>query len=223
MNNVDVFSAVSDPLTSLGLTILNFIPELVASVVILVVGVFVALVLSRLVTQIINALKIDSILAKAGIEKYLQRTGLQLNSGKFLGEFVKWFLFFVFLVAAADILGLDRLSEFLLTVINYLPDVLVAVLILLVGLIAAHFLHRFVMHSVKAAGLMSAKFLAGAARWVIIIFAILAALSQLGIAQYFISTLFTGFVAAAAIALGLAFGLGGKDTAKDLIDDIRKK
>jgi len=220
--NLDIFQAVSDPLNNLGLTLIEFIPALVAAVVVLVVGVFISLILSRLVTQIVNALRIDNLLSKIGIDKPLQRAGLKLDPGKFLGEVVKWFLFFVFLLATADILGLDRLSEFLISVLVYLPNVIVAILILLVGLIAAHFTQRFVMHSVKAAGLMSSRFLGGVARWVILVFAILAALSQLGIAQYFISTLFTGFVAAVAIALGLAFGLGGKEAAKDLIDEIKK-
>lgn len=215
--------SVVDPLNSLGIQLARFVPTLFGAVLMLIIGAAISVFLSKLVMQVVNAIRLDKLLSKIGFERPLERAGLHLNSGKFAGEVVKWFLFFVFLLAAADILGLDRVSDFLLEVLAYLPNVVVAILILLVGLIAGHFLHRFVMNSVKAAGLMSAHFLAGVARWVVVVFAILAALGQLGIASYFISTLFTGFVAALAIALGLSFGLGGKDAARDLIDQVRKR
>ncbi|MEA2113739.1 MAG: hypothetical protein U9P63_03760, partial [Patescibacteria group bacterium] len=147
---------------------------------------------------------------------------LKLDSGKFIGELVRWFFIVVFMMAATDILGLSQVTDFLKQVILYIPQLMVAVLILLAAILIANFLEKLVKASVEAAGLKSANFLASVTKWAILIFAILAALLQLGVVPALIQTIFTGIVAALVISAGLAFGLGGKEMAVQILSKLKK-
>jgi len=136
---------------------------------------------------------------------------------------VRWFFIIVFLVAAIDVLGLEQVNAFLREVVLlYLPNVIVAALILVVAAFIADVMKRIVVSSAKAAEVPSPGLLGGITKWAIWVFAILAALYQLGIAGVFAQTLFTGFVAMLAIAGGLAFGLGGRDAAARYIEKLKR-
>jgi len=207
---------------SLWLGVIGFVPNLVIALIIFVIGWVIASVLGRVVSQIVKALKVDGALASAGFEDIMAKAGFGLNTGYFIGELVKWFIIVVFLVAAFDVLGLSQVTIFLKDVVLlYLPNVFVAALILLAAALIAQFTQRVVAGSAKAAGISSAHFLGGVSRWAIWIFAILAAISQLGIAGVFAQTLFTGVVVALSLAIGLSFGLGGKDAAAKYIDRLK--
>lgn len=202
--------------------LIGFIPKLVVSLVIFLVGWALAVIISRAVEQIIRALKVDSALQGLGFENVLRRGGFKLDSGGFIGGLVRWFFIVVFLVAAVDVLGLLQVNLFLReTVLLYIPNVIVAALILVVAAVLAEAVQKLIKGSVRAAGMPSAAFLGGVTRWAIWIFAILAALFQLGIAGPFVQTIFTGFIAMLTIAGGLAFGLGGRDAAAKYIDRLR--
>jgi len=150
-------------------------------------------------------------------------SAFSLNSGAFLGMLVKWFFILVFLVAALEVLGLTQVTMFLTAVVlGYLPRVIVAVLILLVAAVIAEAAQRLVAGSARAANMRSANFLGSIARWAIWIFAILAALDQLGVTP-FVQTLFTGVVVALALAFGLSFGLGGQQAASRFIDKMQSE
>ena len=208
---------------SLWLGVAGFLPKIVLAVLVFVIGWIVAVTLGKLASQIIGFFKVDKVLQKTGIEEPLARGGLRLNSGQFIGGLVRWFFLIVFLVASVDILGLDQVNAFLRDVVLlYLPNVIVAALILLASALLADALQRIVASSAKAARLGSASFLGGVTKWSIWIFAILAALYQLGVAGPFVQTLFTGFIAMLSIAGGLAFGLGGKEAASRTIDRLRR-
>lgn len=206
----------------LWLGVVSFVPTLVVAVVIFVIGWIVGAVLCRLVAQVVQSLKVDNALRSAGLEDVLSRSGFSLNSGAFLGGLVKWFVIIVFLVAALDVLNLNQVNIFLQEVVLlYLPQVIVAVLILLVAAVIADVMQNLVVGAAKAAELRSAQLLGRATKWAIIIFAILAAVNQLGVATAFVQTLFTGVVVAIALAIGLAFGLGGQQAAADYLDKVR--
>ncbi|MFC1625368.1 hypothetical protein ACFL1O_00605 [Patescibacteria group bacterium] len=206
---------------SLWLGVADFLPRLVLAIIVFVIGWIIALTLGRLASQIIGFFKIDKVLQRTGIEEPLARGGLRLNSGAFIGGLVKWFFLVVFLLASFDILGLDQIKGFLRDVLVYLPNVIVATLILLAAALLADVLQRVVVSSAKAAKLMSASLLGGVVKWSIWLFAILTALYHLGIAGPFVQTLFTGFIAMLSIAGGLAFGLGGRDAASKFIEKLR--
>ncbi len=213
---------VANSLQTLWVGVIGFIPELIVALIIFVIGWIIASLLARAVEQVIAAVKLDSALRGAGVEATLTRAGFTLNSGRFLGALVKWFIIVVFLVAALDVLQLDQVTMFLRQVVlGYLPQVIVAVLIMLVAVVIAEAMRKVVVGSAKAAGLRSAGFLGAVTKWAIWIFALLAALLQLGIAVTFLQTLFTGVVVALSLAFGLAFGLGGQSAASRYLDHLQ--
>lgn len=204
--------------------IVSFVPNLIIAVLIVIIGWLVGALIGRVVSQIIRSLKIDEALRKAGVEDSLARGGVMLNSGNFVGALVKWFIIVVFLVGAFDVLGLSRVNTFLQEVVlYYLPQVIVAVLILLVAAVIGDVMQKVVTTSARTAELRSARFLGTITRWSIWIFAILAALYQLGIAAAFIQTIFTGFIVALSLAVGLSFGLGGQEAAARFLEKTRQE
>jgi len=213
---------ITSSLQSLWVGFINFLPGFLGAVIIFIIGWIIASALGKLSAQIIRVLRIDGILERMGLKKSLERANLNLDSSKFISELVRWFFIIVFLMTATNILGLVQVTDFLLKVLLYIPQLIVAVLILLAAVLIADFLQKLVKASVDAAGFSSANTLAAITKWSILIFAILAALLQLGIAPALIQTIFTGFIAALVISSGLAFGLGGKDFAASILDKFRK-
>ncbi len=201
-----------------------FLPTLIIAVIIVVIGWIVGSLLGRVVSQVIKSVNVDQALRKAGVEETLQKGGVHLNSGNFIGGLVRWFVIVVFLVAAFDVLGLVQVNQFLYNVVLlYMPNVIVAVLVLLLAAVIGDALQRIVSASARTAGLRSSALLGVVARWTIWIFGLLVALSQLGIAAPFIQTLFTGVVVALSLALGLSFGLGGQEAAARFIEKTRQE
>jgi len=200
----------------------SFLPTLVFALIVFIIGWFIAVWLGWVIAEAVRALRVDHALKQAGVDEVVSRAGYKLDSGEFVGGLVKWFVILVFLIASLQVLGLMQVTFFLQQiVIGYLPNVIVAVLILLSGAVIAQVSEGVVAGSARAAGITSAGFVGTMARWSIWIFAILAALSQLQIAQAILQTLFTGVVVALALAFGLSFGLGGQDAAARFIERTR--
>ena len=221
-----VFNTWADVLSqsfqSLFYGVVAFIPNLVVAIIIFIVGWLVGVGLGRVVEQIVNSLRVDQALKSTGIERVLSRAGFELSSGKFLGFLVEWFFIIVFLVASLDVLHLTTVNLFISDVVlGYLPQVIVAVLILLVAAVVAEAAERVVAGSARAAALHSAGFLGKVARYAIWIFAILAALTQLNVATGLIQALVQGIIIAVALAVGLAFGLGGQASAAKYLDHLQ--
>ncbi len=201
-----------------------FIPNLVVAIVIFIVGWLVGAGLGRVVAQIVASLRIDQALRSTGLERLLSRAGFTLDSGAFLGVLVKWFFIIVFLVASLDVLNLSTVNLFISDVVlGYLPQVIVAVMILLIAAVVAEVAERVVVGSAKAAALHSAGFLGKVARYAIWIFALLAALTQLNVATGLIQALFQGIIIAASLAIGLAFGLGGQASAARYLEHLHSE
>lgn len=213
---------ITTSLQTLWTGFIGFLPSLLGAIVVFIIGWMIATLLGKLATQIMQTLRIDQILSKMNLKRNLERANLKLDSGKFIGELVRWFFIVVFMMAATDILGLTQVTDFLKQVLLYIPQLMVAVLILLAAILIANFLEKLVRASVEAAGLGSANFLAMVTKWSILVFAILAALLQLGIVPALIQTIFTGLVAALVVSIGLAFGLGGKEIAAQILDRTRR-
>ena len=205
-----------------------FLPMLVFAIVVFIIGWIVGSIVGRFIAQIVKALKVDQALRNAGMEEAVERAGYKLDTGAFVGGLFKWFIIVVFLLASLEILGLTQVTLFLdQIVLFYLPQVLVAVLILLAGAVIGQVVQNVVTGSARAAGITSAGFVGALARWAIWIIAIIAALTQLGIATGILNTLFMGIVVALALAFGLAFGLGGQEAAarwlNRMSDEMRNK
>jgi hypothetical protein len=201
-------------------SVANFVPFLLGALLVFIIGWIIAVALGKLVEQVVRALRVDSLLAKLEFEKTLERGGWRLNSGAFVGGLVRWFLIIVFLLASVNILGLSQVSDFLTQVLLYLPNVVVAALILIIAALVAEAVERLARGSVEAAGFRG-SLIGVVARWAIWLFAFVAAPQQLGVATALLQTVVTGLVAALAIAVGLSFGLGGKDAAAGFIERVR--
>lgn len=214
---------IGESFQSIWLGVMSFVPSLIMAVIVFMIGWIVASLLEKVISQTVKALMFDKALRAAGVEEVLSKGGLHLNAGAFLGGLVRWFVVVVFLVASLEVIGLTQVTVFLRDVVlGYLPQVIVASLVLLVGAVLADTMDRVVTTSARAADMRSAGFLGGISRWSIWLFALIVALSHLGIAPQFMYTLFTGVVAMLALAGGLAFGLGGKEAASRFIERLRE-
>ena len=214
--------AVQGSFFDLWYTVGMYLPKILAAVAVFVIGWLVATILYRIVIEVAKVLRIDDALKGAGLNDAAKEAGFKLEAGKFIAMLVMWFVTLVFLVASLDILGLRTVTVFLQQVVLlYLPQVMIAALILILAAIVADMVKKVIVGSARAAGAHAANLAGSVAKWSIWIFGILAALNQLGIASSFIQTLFTGFVIALSLAFGLAFGLGGKEAAARAIEAIR--
>ncbi len=207
----------------LWITVANFLPSLLGALAVFVIGLIVAAVLEKVVERVVYYIRLDALLKKLGVEAIIERAHMKLNSGLLAGRIVYWFFVLAFLLAASDILGFFTLSAFLRDVLQYVPQVLVAMLILLAALMLAGFLRGLVRASVMSANLHGAKGLGTLTWWVVVIFGLLTALVQLGVAVSIINTLITGLIAMLSLAGGLAFGLGGKEMAAKWLQKLENE
>lgn len=207
-------TAIFNALTNAVNLILTFIPRLIGFLIILIVGLIIAALLARAVTFLLRKVGFDRVSNRIGLTRFEQRMGLQMDTAGILGRIVYWFILLIFLVAAADALGVPAVSNILNTMVAYIPNVFVAVLVLFLGTLAATVVADLVRGAVASANIGNPKIFAGIARWAIIGFAALVALEQLQITPTLINELFGAIVAAVAIAFGLAFGLGGQEAAR---------
>lgn len=224
MNGVETLGeAITVSLLGLGEKLVNFIPVFLGALLVFLAGWIVAIALGKLVEQVLRTLRIDKAIEKMGYGNKLEEVGIGPGVSSIIGGIVKWFFILVFLMAATDILHLVEVTSFLNSIILYIPNVAVAVVILSVVFLLGNFVYGIVKGSTRAAGVMSATLLATISKWSIIIFGIFAALIQLGIAPSLVSTIFIGVVAMLALAGGLAFGLGGKEEAQIILRKLREE
>lgn len=201
-----------------------YVPMVLVAILVLILGWIVAGILKGMTIKLFKALKVNEALDKAGLDTLTARAGHELNAGKFMGTLVKWFVIAVFFIVALDILNLTEVTSFVReVVIGYLPKVIVAVLILMVAMIIANVASGAVASAVRASGARKPAFFEKLTYYAIITFAVLAALNQLEIAPELVQTLFMGIVFALSLALGLSFGLGGKDAAGRYVDSLTKR
>jgi Conserved TM helix len=194
--------------------VLTFIPRIIGFLIILIVGLIVAYFVAKAVTFLLRKVGFDRLSDRIGLSRIEQRMGVTMDPAGVLGRIVYWFILLIFLVPAADALGLPAVSNILNTLVAYLPNVFVAILVLFLGTLLATFLADIVYGAVASAKIGSPGILAGIARWAIIGFAGLIALEQLQITPALINELFGAIVLGMALAFGLAFGLGGQDAAR---------
>lgn|SRR3989344_4346046 len=221
MNYTDQLG-LTEAFSSVWAGVAMYTPRIITALIIAILGWVIGAVLGRVVAQVIRSLKIERLFENTEISGTINRAGFQFSIGGFVGGLIKWFIIVVFLVASFDILGLTQVNEFLQSVVlGFIPNVIVAVLVLAAGALIADAVERTVSGGARAARIHSAQFLGTIARWAIWVFAFLIALSQIGVAPEFMQTLFLGVVVMFALAGGLAFGLGGKDVAARILERMR--
>jgi len=215
--------AILDPLQNIWFRFLIFLPNLVGALLILIIGWIIAVGLDRLVVQILKQIKLDTALNKIGAKDLFKKAGSGFEASDFIGGLVKWTILLISFLAASDVLGLSKVTDFLNQILNYIPNVFVAIAVLLIGMLAANFLAHVVRGGVGAAKVKFANFLAATTKWIIWVFTLLIVLNQLGIAAIIIDRLITAIFLMLALAGGLAFGLGGQKAASDTLDEIQKE
>jgi hypothetical protein len=205
--------------------IVAYAPTLLGALVVLVIGVIISIFLGKFAKKIVLFTRVDKLSEKVGLKREVKNIGLNLDFATMIGWFVKWFFFIVTFVAVVDILNIEQLTSFLERLVFYLPNVLVAIVIMAVGLIVGKLLKNAVENSLKGFAVTTkvSTFLGSLAKWSIFVFALMAALVQLGVAADLIQILFTGFVVMLALAGGLAFGLGGREHASKVLDKVSKE
>lgn len=220
---VQASEIVRGSLLTLWTGVAGFVPRLIAALIVFLIGWIIAVLLGKLAYQIVRVLHIDSALTRVGFRRAWERSGFRLDTAFLFYELVKWFFIIVFLMAATNILGLGEVTDFLQRVVLYIPNVIIAAVILLIGILVAKFLEGLVQGSVKAAGLASANFLGALTKWAVFVFSLLVALSQLKVADDIIKIVISGLIAATALALGLSFGIGGAKHADELVGQLKKR
>jgi len=219
----DWTTAVSDSWTAIWDRFVNFLPNLIGAMIILVIGWIIGMIVAMVIDRLFRIIGLQTLFEKAKVEDVLKKGSIEKDTTSLLASVAKWIIYLVAFIAAANTLKLPDIASFLDRILAYLPSVVAAGAILLIGLVLAHFLSNVVKGAMSAAGLMMSEAVAAIVRYSIIIFTFLAVLVQLGIAGSLINTLFIGLVAFLAIAGGLSFGLGGQGVAKELLEKIRKE
>ncbi len=203
--------------------IINGIIVLVFALIVLFIGWLIALGIGQLITRILNVIKFNQYIERAGIKEALEKAELKVDAAAFLGTIFKWVVFIIVLSLVAEILGLVKFTGLLQSILGYLPNVIVAVLVFVVAVIVAEILEKVVRAAVEGVKVGYGSLVGAIIKWSIWIFAILLILDQLGIGSDLIRILFAGIVAMIAIAGGIAFGLGGKDVATEILRDLKQK
>lgn len=218
LNPVDI---LGNALVDTSLTLAAFLPNVIIAVIIFALGWAFGSVLGRAVSHLVTVLRIDNALHKAGMDAVSERAGVKVSLAGFLGGVIKWLVIVAFTVASAEILGLTQVTQLLRDILMYIPQVIIASIVLVIAMLVGDFVARLVKHSVRATG-MKGEFAAAVAKWsIIIVGGVFPALTQLRIASGLVEVLFTGVVFAISLALGLSFGLGGRDAAARAIEKMK--
>ncbi len=197
--------------------VFTFVPKLVGFLVILLIGWLIATAISKGLTFILRRVGFDRLAERIGMKQLEQRMGVALDPAALLGQIAYWFVFLIFLVPAVDALGLTSVSGILNTLIAYIPNVFVAIIVLFLGTLAANFVADIVQAATQGSKVGDPVLFANIARYAIMGFIAIIALEQLQIAPALLNILFTAFIGAVALAFGLAFGLGGRETAQRIL------
>lgn len=219
----DWYSVTLGALQGLWQGFLHFIPSLIGAIIVFIIGWFIAIGVGRLIAEILKRIRFNQIFEKGNWDEALAKAGIKIDASAFIGAIVKWVFVIVFLMAAIEILGLEEFAGFLGQILGYLPNVVVAAFIFVVAVIVADLLEKVVRASVESIKVGYGHIVGVIVRWSIWVFAFLMILMQLGINISLIQTLFTGLVGLIVIAGGIAFGLGGKDIAGEILRDLHRK
>ncbi len=202
---------------------LGAIPKVIGFLVILLIGWLIAAALAKAVAALLRAVNFNGLAQKSGFTDFVHKMGMQTDAAGAIATIAKWFVRLIVLVAAFDALGLPAVSQVLSQLLLWLPNLVVALVMLVIAGLAANALAGLVRGATAEAGLGNPDLLATVARVTILAFGVVVAVNQIGIAKELVNTLFMGFVAALSLALGLSFGLGGRETAAQMVSNWYSK
>jgi len=216
---LNVQNSLLEATISILTSIVSYIPTLLAALIVFVIGLVLGNWLKLLVVKLLNLLRLSELLGKGGAKQFLANADITQKIEIVIGQLVRYVVILIFAVAAINLLGLNTVTQVLNGLLSYIPNILAAVFILGAGIVLAGLLEKVVKGSLGSIDLKLSRVMAKTTSYLVVVFAALAAVSQLGIARNFIDTLFVGFVGMLALALGLSLGLGSKDLVKSLLED----
>ncbi len=202
----------------------NFIelaPFILGGLAVFLFGLLLAEIASRAILAMSSRLKLEFLSEKLGLKHLLKQANVKGSPSQVIARSTRAYLIFLFFIEATRIMKLNKIAEFLGTLIDYVPDVIIALFIILIGIRIGKTMNMIIGTSLSFARASTAHILGLSAKYTMIAFAVLAALSQLQIAEILVQILFVGFVAMLTIAGGLALGLGGKDVVKELLEALK--
>jgi small-conductance mechanosensitive channel len=191
---------------------LEYIPQLIGAIIILVIGYIVARILKAVVSRVLQGIGFDGWMERGGLKQFLDRAQTRETPATVLGTLVFWLVFIIAITMAADALGIRQVSEVLGQLIAYIPSIIAAILILVLAALLANFLASIVR------GATGSDLLSNIARYAIIVYAAFAAITELGIAVQLTAPTFLIILGAVALAVAIAFGLGSREVAKDIVE-----
>lgn len=210
-----LFLAASNVLTGF----LSFLPNLLGAILIFLVGIILAKWCKAIIVKILAAIKLDLLFQKSGVGSYLNKADVRVKAEVFFGEIIRWLIVIVFFIASVNILGLTTVSTVLNGMLAYLPRIVSAVLILTIGVFLAGLIEGLIKNAVNQVDPKTSRLLSKIASYLVVIVAALAAINELGIAQSLINIIFIGVVTTLSLGLGLAIGLGAKDTVSQMLGE----
>ena len=219
---ITVGAIVTSTLIKLG----DYLPQFLAGLILLLIGLGVAAILKEIVIRFFTFLQIEQWLGNISDWFSKLKSDREIRGKvwpRLLAEVVRWTVVILFLVPAAEAWGLPRVTELLNQFLLYIPNVFVAAFIAFIGLVISNLVYDLVKNASQGLGSTSSSLLGTITRYAIVFFTVLIVLNQLGVAADLVRILFTGIVAMLAIAGGLAFGLGGQEVAKKVLGDLQKR
>jgi Mechanosensitive ion channel, conserved TM helix len=213
---------------------MSFLPSLLGALIVLIAGWFIAGFLARLIARGLNAIGLERAVERSGIGRFIEQSGSRWTMSEIIAALIKWSIFLIFIQAAASLFGMAQVTAIINSAILFIPKLIVALAIIVIGSLIARFVAGMVRGSLAEMGVGAAGLFAKLTQYAIIGFAIVAAFNQIGIAQTVVNTLLIGLIGSLALAFGLAFGLGGREVAAqitrswynkgvDLADRIRQR
>ncbi|NQT76215.1 MAG: hypothetical protein HQ565_00775 [Bacteroidetes bacterium] len=199
------------------------VPQIIGAIFILIIGWLIAKLVKRIFIKLLKLVRLNYLTEKSGIEKFLKDGGIKLTATDLIGSLIYWIIMLIVIMAALNTLQLTSAKELLNQIILYIPNIIVSVIILLLGLYAAKFISQAIVVTLKNMNDKSAHVIEKIAYYAIIVLTIFIVLSQLNIAENIVTIAFLLIFGAFCLAFGLAFGLGGKDYATDLLKKLNDK
>ena len=214
---------IAEPIRQMLSKVLAYLPTLLGALIILVVGWIVAKAVRKIIDKLLQIVRFDTLADKTGVSEVLKKGNLKISAREVVSSLVYWLIIIMVLVMAVDALGLPKASDVLTRLFEYIPNVIAALLVLIVAIFLASFVAAIVHTAAGNARIPRPEILAGLCRWAIIIFASTISMVELGIAPLLVTTTFNIILGGVCLALAVAFGLGGKDTAARYLEELRQK
>jgi len=219
----DLQSLIVEPVQEMLTRMVGYLPTLLGALIILIVGWIIAKAIRGIVNRVLKLIRFDKLADKAGISEILHKGGLKATTSEVLSGLVYWLVIIMVLVMVVNALGMPQASSILESLYTYIPNVIAAIFVLVIGMFLASFVSGIVRTAASNANLPKPDMLAGISRWAIIIFATTISLKELGIAPLLVTTTFNIIFGGVCLALALAFGLGGKDAVAKYLEQLQKK